>query len=119
MLEAGNAITIGFLVDQVASMAGRSSGGLLQRPFIVLAIMFLAWLNYRGVLATLTFNLVITSIAFTAVVLLFVGTALLPDLAAEGTCRVDVGGCPAALWLDRHRRRRCTSACGTTSASRE
>ena len=26
--------------------------------------MFLAWLNYRGVLATLTFNLVITAVAF-------------------------------------------------------
>ena len=34
--------------------------------------MFLAWLNYRGVLATLTFNLVITAIAFIAIIVLFV-----------------------------------------------
>jgi ethanolamine permease len=77
MLEAANAITVGFLVDTVANMTGHA--GIDQRPFIVLSIMFLAWLNYRGVLATLTFNLVITSIAFVAIILLFVGTALMPD----------------------------------------
>lgn len=73
MLEAANAITFGFLVDTVATMSGHS--GLDQRPFIILAIMFLAWLNYRGVLATLTFNLVITAIAFTAVIVLFLATS--------------------------------------------
>jgi ethanolamine permease len=77
MLEAGNAITIGFLVDTVANMAGHS--GIDQRPFIVLSIMFLAWLNYRGVLATLNFNLVITAIAFIAIILLFVGTTIGTD----------------------------------------
>ncbi|GHC10858.1 MULTISPECIES: APC family permease [Gemmobacter] len=74
MLEAANAITVGFLVDTVATMSGHE-GGLDQRPFIILAIMFLAWLNYRGVLATLTFNLVITAIAFTAIIILFLSTS--------------------------------------------
>lgn len=69
MLEAGNAITVGFLVDTVAKMAGHE--GVDQRPFIVLSIMFLAWLNYRGVLATLTFSLVITAFAFLAIIILF------------------------------------------------
>ncbi len=73
MLEAANAITFGFLVDTVATMSGHQ--GLDQRPFIILAIMFLAWLNFRGVLATLTFNLVITAIAFTAVITLFLATS--------------------------------------------
>ncbi len=73
MLEAGNAITIGFLVDTVAQMSGHS--GIDQRPFIILSILFLAWLNYRGVLATLNFNLVITAIAFIAIILLFFGVA--------------------------------------------
>ena len=36
--------------------------------------LFLAWLNYRGVLATLTFNFVITAIAFLAIIVLFLGT---------------------------------------------
>ena len=73
MLEAANALTVGFLVETVAAMAGRE--GLNPQPFIVLAIMFLAWLNYRGVLATLTFSLVITAIAFLAIVVLFLATA--------------------------------------------
>jgi ethanolamine permease len=64
MLEAANAITVGFLMDTVALMSGHE--GLDQRPFIILSIMFLAWLNYRGVLATLTFSLVITAIAVPA-----------------------------------------------------
>lgn len=41
MLEAANAITVGFLVDTVATMTGHQ-GGVDQRPFIILAIMFLA-----------------------------------------------------------------------------
>jgi ethanolamine permease len=42
-----------------------------DKPFIVLTIISLAWLNYRGVFATLTFNLVITAIACFAIVVLF------------------------------------------------
>jgi len=74
MLEAANAITAGNLVYVVAGMTGYV-GELDQRPFIVLVIMFLAWLNYRGVLATLTFNLVITAIAFVAILVLFLSTS--------------------------------------------
>ncbi|HEY9039312.1 MAG TPA: APC family permease [Roseovarius sp.] len=74
MLEAANAITFGFLIDTVAGMTGHE--GLDQRPFIILAIMFLAWLNYRGVLATLTFSLVITAFAFCAIIALFLSTAV-------------------------------------------
>lgn len=73
MLEAANAITAGYLISVVASMTGHEEA-LDQRPFIILVIMFLAWLNYRGVLATLTFNLVITAIAFLAIIVLFLST---------------------------------------------
>jgi len=69
MLEAANAITLGYLVQTVGGMAGFADTH--DKPFIVLTIMFLAWLNYRGVYATLTFNLVITAIAFIAIVVLF------------------------------------------------
>ena len=76
MLEAANAITLGYLVQTVGGMIGATDAGgqalvLHDKPFIVLTIMFLAWLNYRGVYATLTFNLVITAIAFIAIVVLF------------------------------------------------
>jgi ethanolamine permease len=74
MLEAANAITAGYLFSVVASMTGHEAA-LDQRPFIILVIMFLAWLNYRGVLATLTFNLVITAIAFVAILVLFLSTS--------------------------------------------
>lgn len=74
MLEAANAITAGYLFSVVATMTGHAAD-LDQRPFIILVIMFLAWLNYRGVLATLTFNLVITSVAFIAILILFVSTS--------------------------------------------
>jgi ethanolamine permease len=74
MLEAANAITAGYLVSQVAVMTGHS-GDIDQRPFIILVIMFLAWLNFRGVLATLTFNLIITAIAFSAILVLFLATS--------------------------------------------
>ena len=81
MLEAANAWTVGFLVQTVGGLAGHE-GTLNDDPFIVLSIMFLAWLNYRGVLATLTFNLVITAFAFVAIILLFLMTApfTAPDL---------------------------------------
>lgn len=69
MLEAANAWTVGFLVETVANMVGHT--GIDKNPFIVLTIMFLAWLNYRGVLATLTFSLVITAFAFVAIIVLF------------------------------------------------
>ena len=100
MLEAGNAITIGFLLDTVANMQGHE--GLNQRPFIILTVMFLAWLNYRGVLATLNFNFVITAIAFIAIVILFLavqfGASAIPlDFTA-------VSGRAAALRLGRHPR---------------
>jgi ethanolamine permease len=74
MLEAANAITAGYLFSVVATMTGHEAA-LDQRPFIILVIMFLAWLNYRGVLATLTFNLVITAIAFIAIIVLFLSTS--------------------------------------------
>lgn len=76
MLEAANAITLGYLVQTVGGMLDMkdTAGATMElhdKPFIVLTIMFLAWLNYRGVYATLTFNLVITAIAFIAILVLF------------------------------------------------
>jgi ethanolamine permease len=71
MLEASNAITVGALMQQVGTIMG--IGDVDPRPFVVLSILFLAWLNYRGVYATLTFSLVITAVAFVAIVVLFIG----------------------------------------------
>src|SRR6185369_7721122 len=45
--------------------------GLNHNPFIVLTIVVLVFLNYRGVLVTLNVNFVITALAFLSIVVLF------------------------------------------------
>ncbi len=70
MLEAGNALTAGFLVQYAATLMGVE--GVNYQPYAILAIAALAFLNYRGVLATLTFNYIITAIAFVSILVLFV-----------------------------------------------
>jgi ethanolamine permease len=71
MLEAADALVTGNLLAVVAAETGHPA--LDQRPFVVLTIVVLAWLNYRGVLATLTANFIITAAAFLAILVLFVG----------------------------------------------
>src|ERR1700728_5429946 len=60
MLEASDALVVGDLLKTVAERAG--APGLDARPFVFLTVAVLAFLNYRGVLATLRINLVITAI---------------------------------------------------------
>ena len=110
MLEASDAIVVGDLIKTIALQYGAEVD---TKPFVVLTIAVLAWLNYRGVFMTLTVNFVITAFAFIAIIVLFfavegVGTGgsilrhreMLTDLPMAGL------GC----W------RRCNSGCGTTSA---
>ena len=66
MLEVSDAILVG---DLVVTVAGTE--GLQRHAFVVLTIVVLAWLNYRGVLMTLNVNFVITAIAYIAIVVLF------------------------------------------------
>lgn len=70
MLEAADALVVGDLMKAGAEALGHV--GLDTRPFVVLTIAFLAWLNYRGVFATLTLNFVITFVAFLAILALFI-----------------------------------------------
>ena len=72
MLEAADANVMSYLATTVAGQLGYD-GSVNQYAFIVLAVMVLAFLNYRGVLATLSVNFVITAIAFVAIVVLFFG----------------------------------------------
>ncbi|HKT94546.1 MAG TPA: amino acid permease [Paraburkholderia sp.] len=71
MLEAADALVVGDLIKAVAADSGYPN--LDSRPFALVTIAFLAWLNYRGVFVTLTVNFVITAIAFLAIVVLFFG----------------------------------------------
>lgn len=70
MLEAADALVVGDLMKAGAEALGHT--GLDTRPFVVLTVAFLAWLNYRGVFMTLTLNFVITLFAFLSILILFV-----------------------------------------------
>ncbi len=70
MLCAADALVVGDLMHSGAAVMGHPD--LDTRPFVVLTVAFLAWLNYRGVFMTLTINLVITFLAFMSLVVLFV-----------------------------------------------
>jgi ethanolamine permease len=72
MLEAADANVMSYLATTVATRLGYA-GEVNQYAFIVLAVMVLAFLNYRGVLATLSINFIITAIAFLAILVLFIG----------------------------------------------
>lgn len=71
MLEAADALVVGDLIKAVAGEFGHLA--LDPKPFVLLTIAFLAWLNYRGVFMTLTVNFVITAAAFVAIIILFIG----------------------------------------------
>ncbi len=71
MLEAADALVVGDLLAVVAAEMGHEA--LDPKPFVVLTIALLAFLNYRGVFMTLTINFVITAAAFLSIVILFVG----------------------------------------------
>jgi ethanolamine permease len=71
MLEAADALVVG---DLIKTVAGQYGAAVNTRPFVVLTIAVLAWLNYRGVFMTLTVNFVITAFACVAIVLLFLST---------------------------------------------
>lgn len=67
MLEAADAVVVGDIIKSLHP-------GLSSIPFIVLSLLFLTFMNYRGAYATLTLNFVITSVAFVSVILLLFST---------------------------------------------
>ena len=71
MLEAADALVVGDLLVVVADEFGHAN--LDPKPFVVLTVALLAWLNYRGVFMTLSINFMITAVAFVAILILFVG----------------------------------------------
>jgi ethanolamine permease len=73
MLEAANANVLSYLLTTMSHLTG-STEELSPYPFATLAILALAWLNYRGVFATLSLNFVITGFAFVTIIILFIGT---------------------------------------------
>ena len=67
MLEASDSLVIGSLLQSL-------NPKLSATAFVVLTVLFLSWLNYRGVHSTLTFNFIITALAFISIIVLLVGS---------------------------------------------
>ena len=80
MLEAGDVQVAGQLVqigvgriDPTEPLADFANATHFWWAFTILSLVFLAWLNYRGVFMTLTVNFIITAAAFASILILFVG----------------------------------------------
>lgn len=67
MLAAGDVIVVGQLLNAL-------NPDIQPLPFIILTLLVLAFINYRGAHATLTLNFVITAIAFACVIVLLFST---------------------------------------------
>jgi ethanolamine permease len=70
MLNASDVQVAGQLVQIGAQQLGHT---IPWQPFTVVTLAVLTLLNYRGVLATLTVNFIITAAAFLTIIVLFVG----------------------------------------------
>ncbi len=77
MLEAADVQVVGQLVQIGIGRIDPEGAAVLHAEwwwsFTILSLMFLAWLNYRGVLMTLTVNFIITAAAFASILILFFG----------------------------------------------
>lgn len=67
MLAAGDVIVVGQLLNAL-------NPDIQPLPFLILTLLVLAFINYRGAHATLTLNFVITAIAFACVIVLLFST---------------------------------------------
>ncbi len=67
MLEAADALVVGQILKSLHP-------DIQATPFIILTLLLLTYLNYRGVYATLTLNFFITALAFITILVLLFGT---------------------------------------------
>ncbi|WP_236860107.1 APC family permease [Candidatus Formimonas warabiya] len=67
MLEAADALVVGQILQSLHP-------DVQALPYIILSLLLLTYLNYRGVYATLTLNFFITAIAFVTIFVLLFGT---------------------------------------------
>jgi len=67
MLEAADALVVGQILQSLHP-------DVQALPYIILSLLLLTYLNYRGVYATLTLNFFITAIAFITIFILLFGT---------------------------------------------
>lgn len=67
MLEAADALVVGEILKNI-------SPDIQALPYIILSVLLLTYINYRGVHATLNLNIVLTGIAFVTILVLLFST---------------------------------------------
>lgn len=67
MLEAADALVVGAILQSI-------NPAIQSLPYVILTLLILTYLNYRGVYATLTLNFFITAIAFVTIFVLLFST---------------------------------------------
>lgn len=67
MLEAADALVVGAILQSL-------DPAIQSLPYVILTLLLLTYLNYRGVYATLTLNFFITAIAFVTIFVLLFST---------------------------------------------
>ncbi len=67
MLEAADALVVGSILQSL-------NPAVSSLPYVILTLLALTYLNYRGVHASMNVNLVITAIAFITIIILFFAT---------------------------------------------
>lgn len=67
MLEAADALVVGQILQTL-------SPEIQPLPFIILSLLALTYLNYKGVHATLNLNIILTGVAFITIIILLVST---------------------------------------------
>jgi ethanolamine permease len=67
MLEAADALVVGQILKTL-------SPEVQTLPYIILSLLLLTYMNYRGVHATLNLNIVLTGVAFITIIILLVST---------------------------------------------
>ena len=67
MLEAADVLVVGQILESL-------NPNVKALPFIILSLLVLTYMNYRGVYATLTLNFVITAVAFVTIFILIFST---------------------------------------------
>jgi ethanolamine permease len=70
MVEAADALVVGQILRSL-------SPDVQALPYIVLSLLFLTYMNYRGAYATLTLNFFITALAFVSIFVLLFSTRIL------------------------------------------
>jgi len=67
MLEAADALVVGAILETLHP-------DIQALPYIILSLLLLTWLNYRGMHATLNLNIVLTGFAFLTIIILLFST---------------------------------------------